>query len=202
MFVLPAICHFDLSISHLTQGSTFTHQVQQLLWLPINQNLQHLLWDFLVLKALCGFLKCLFKNITNYINEHKFLLSKLHTPLSQLFSQEQLRVTYSRPEGRTFQRIKDTWDPDTTITSHQKALQTYPKGLLHFTCPKLFFLSHCSPRNEAAQAHPAASPQILSWPLSPALGDPTLWAALSHFQPPKTPIALFWIREFNNLNIL
>lgn len=28
MFVLPAICCFDLSIPHLTQGSTFTEQVQ------------------------------------------------------------------------------------------------------------------------------------------------------------------------------
>lgn len=76
LYCLPSA---TLSISYLIQGSTFTKQVHYLLWLPINQNLQHLLWDFLALKALCGFFTCLLKNITNYINEHKFHLSKLYT---------------------------------------------------------------------------------------------------------------------------
>lgn len=50
--------------------------------------------------------------------------------------------------------------------------------------------------------HIQQPPQTFLWPLSPALGDPTLWAAPSHLHSLKTPIALLWIREFNTLNTL
>lgn len=195
-------CHLPLWFEHLPpySGVYFYKQVQYLLWLPINQNLQHLLQDFLALITLCGFLTHLLKTITNYMNEHEFHLSKLHTPLSQLFSQEQLHITYSRPGGRTFQRIKDTWDPDTTITSNQKTLQTYPQGFLHFTCPKLFFLCHFP--WEMKQPNTASSlPQSPPWPLPAALGVPHS-GLHPHTSTPKTPTALFGIRGFNNSNIL